>query len=113
MRREARRPYHHRVPRVGPRGRGPLGQRGRYWGKSVARASTPTSRRQKAASVRARMQQCLEYLGDPRVSMTLEEKKKLALFYFFSQVPLYKGNTYIEFEHCRGSRADPELSPQR
>ena len=90
MKREVVRPYHKRAHRVGPRGRGPRGQMGRYWGKSGA-----TSRRQKAASLPARMQECLDYLGDPRDSMTLREKKQLSLFYFFSQVPLDRGDTYM------------------
>ena len=65
--------------------------RGRYRGKCWDRASRIGSKRRKAAALTARMEECLEYLGDPRDSMTLEEKKKLALIYFFSQVNMDQG----------------------
>ena len=79
MRREAKIPYHRRAHLI------TMG-RERYRGKRGARACTLGSKRRKAAALTARMKECLEYLGDPRDSMTLEEKKKIALFYFFSQV---------------------------
>ena len=61
-------------------------RRGRYWGKGGARDSAykTESRKQKVSSRTARMDQCLEALGDPREQMSLEEKKKLCLFYFFT-----------------------------
>ena len=57
------------------------------------------------------MEQCLEALGDPREQMSLEEKKKLGLFYFFTQVPpflLTSALPPLEFEaHNLSSFEDP------
>ena len=75
-------------------------RRGRYWGKGGARDSAykTEARRQKVLSRKACMEQCLEALGDPREQMSLEEKKKLGLFYFFTQVPPFLLATAL-FEH--------------
>ena len=81
MGRETKRPYIHRA-------HGVTVGRGRNMGKSGPKATTLTSRRRKAAALTAKLEESLESLGDPRDSMSLEEKKRLALFYFFSQVPL-------------------------
>ena len=42
--------------------------------------------RDKAQARRARMEEHLQELGDPREEQSLEEKKRMALFYYFSQV---------------------------
>ena len=62
-------------------------RRGRYSGKLGAKDSSRTARRRsKAAAELDRMAQCRLVLGDPRDQMSLEEKKRLALFYYFQQV---------------------------
>ena len=60
--------------------------RGRYRGKLRAKDSNRTTRRRKAMAVLDRMAQCFAALGDPRDQMSLEEKKRHALFYYFHQV---------------------------
>ena len=58
--------------------------RGKTWDKSAA--SWSNLKRSKAEARRDRMEQYLKDLGDPREEQSLEEKKQLALFYYFSQV---------------------------
>ena len=61
--------------------------RGRYSGKLGGKDSSRTARRRsRAAAELDRMAQCRLVLGDPRDQMSLEEKKRLALFYYFHQV---------------------------
>ena len=64
------------------------GGRGRHRGKTGDRNAPSKSSllRIKAEARRARMEQHLQDLGDPREEQSLEEKKRLALFYYFSQV---------------------------
>ena len=84
--------------------------RWRNRGKPEAKACTLTSRRRKAAALTAKLRESMESLGDPRDSMSLEEKKRLALFFYFSQV--FLGGTYLhhfEFVFYRGKWADPKL----
>ena len=49
-------------------------------------ASRTSLLRDKAEARRARMEEHLEELGDPREEQSLEEKKRMALFYYFRQV---------------------------
>ena len=49
-------------------------------------ASRTSLLRDKAQARRARMEEHLQELGDPREEQSLEEKKRMALFYYFSQV---------------------------
>ena len=50
---------------------------------ATSRASLLRSR---AEERKAKMEQHLQDLGDPREEQSLEEKKRLALFHYFSQV---------------------------
>ena len=68
--------------------------RGRYGGKVGAKDSSRTARRKKAAATLQRIERCKAALGDPRDQMSLEEKKRLALFYYFSQVGSSQGKLF-------------------
>ena len=61
--------------------------RGRHTGKLGAKDSSRIARRRRRAAVELdKLEQCRLALGDPRDQMSLEEKKRLALFYYFHQV---------------------------